>query len=201
MIERPILFSGEMVRSILDGRKTQTRRVIKPAERVALIEEIIRVNGEFYFDLLDYEVISPYGRAGDQLWVRETWQYYYFGHSGVNAQGIRYKADNAMLWRTQAKPITDHKWRPSIHMPRWASRIDLLVKDIRVERLQDISEKDAEAEGIHLLGLPPDERYNHPRKHIVAFIELWNMINLNRGYGWEANPWVWVIEFERIGNE
>lgn len=106
--------------------------------------------------------------------------------------------DGDGIYRWDNSPL---KWRPSIHMPRWASRITLEIVDIRAERVQEISEADAEAEGIHLLGLPETERHNHPRKHIVAFRAIWDSINAKKGFGWDTNPWVWVIEFGLIKKE
>jgi hypothetical protein len=164
MNERPILFSGEMVRAILEGRKTQTRRVIKPQLRI------------------NYK--CPYGQPGDRLWVRETWQCFkpnteeIINPNTVNIRALAYRATNE--WRG--------KWRPSIHMPRWASRITLEITAVRVERLQDIGEVDAMREGD-----PTCEN-----THIDWFRALWDSINAKRGYSWESNPWVWVVEFQRI---
>lgn len=208
MEERPILFSSEMVKAILDGRKTQTRRVVKPQPELIAGDWFYRKRnmsysmpnqGELETELLGIWDACPYGFVGGQLWVRETWKAEAHPLAGAR---IRYLAggekdvtgiakDNPSIKYTHK-----HGWRPSIHMPRWASRITLVITGVRVERAQDISEDDAEAEGIHLLGLPKEERYSHPRKHIVAFQALWDLINQKRGYSWASNPWVWVIEFK-----
>ena len=223
--KRPILFNTEMVRAVLDGRKTQTRRVIKP--KVAW-----RGRYEGGYDLVpvamthppgmwcwehggQYDDIGrcPYGVPGDRLWVRETWRHY--GNSA------RYDAD-AGHWQSKALVIyraddeatevlmddppsygpSDAKgwarWRPSIHMPRAMSRISLEVTGVRVERIDEITINDCIAEGINgefPVGLPPTLACK-----AVAhdFRELWDSINAKRGYGWDVNPWVWVVEFKRM---
>lgn len=188
--ERPILFNGAMVRAILDGSKTQTRRVCKGQRELSN-------NHDFQLDR------CPYGKSGDRLWVRETWskskQPYLSGH-------IFYRADGETNGKQFALSYVEResKWRPSIHMPRWESRILLEVTNVRVERLQDISEEDARLEGITCGGClncggnescscedpKPDAR--------DSFIWLWESIN---GQGsWIYNPWVWVIEFKVIEN-
>jgi hypothetical protein len=154
MKERPILFSAPMVRAILDGRKTQTRRVIK--------EKLMRGEGAHVNN-------CQYGKPGDRLWVRETFCYHDY------LARYLYKADG----------VTGVKWKPSIFMPRIASRIMLEITGIRVERLQDISEEDAIAEG-----WPKSSDW---------YRSLWESIN---GQGsWVLNPWVWVIEFMVLNNE
>lgn len=223
--ERPILFSGEMVRAILAGRKTMTRRVVKSPEFLGC------PTGDCpHWDKEDCQVAmsdeSPYGKRGDHLWVRET-----FATENPKRPGpIAYSADgvaggiiSGKLWYhgrvleaegystcfpEKGSPtlgISKYggKWRPSIHMPRWASRITLEISSIRVERLQDISDRgpsnDCTAEGVFHTGnqLPSDwhERgFNSSEK--CAFHDLWESIN---GAGsWDANPWVWVLEFKRI---
>ena len=196
MSDRPILFSAEMVRAILDGRKTQTRRMVKP-QPPAETESVSRQLSSREAPELDgawtclagkpqkpitKPLFCPYGDTGDLLWVRETWA----GH----ASGIDYAADFAAICLPQAGP-----WRPSIHMPRWASRITLRITDIRVERLQDISEDDALAEGV----TPLDYAAHHVAAGCgarIAFEQLWNKINSPGA--WETNPWVWVMSFERV---
>jgi hypothetical protein len=216
MKEHPILFSGEMVRAILEGRKTQTRRVVKWPEWVTVdngekrCADIINSN-EYksvvkrgHCDGIVGRMKCPYGVPGDRLWVRETCSYY--GYSG----GIILRSPtNDRVWRPDNNlpieiwgPFRDRysgKFCPSIHMPRWASRIQLRVVDIRVERLNEISEEDAIAEGcistVELIDGGNDYRGLYAQEH---FQILWDSINKKRGYGWDTNPWVWVVEFERI---
>lgn len=189
--ERPILFSAPMVRAILDGRKTQTRRVVK-AEIPSWVKVWNGHNGaeHFFFDREEDDeagmhwppydekgLLCPYGQPGDRLWVRESFSYY------SHREGCWYWADGNIAAHDCERPI-----RPSIHMPRWASRITLEVVSVRVERLQDISEQDAKAEGAE-----PAECCH---AHYHGFRKLWESIN---GAGsWEANPWVWVVEFRRV---
>jgi len=186
MAEKPILFSTEMVRATLDGRKTQTRRVIKPQP------------GEHPDD--DGYVTSILNRCPydveNTLWVRETW--------AIEDTYIIYRAD-LDNW----SHLKNVKWRPSIHMPREAARLFLLVKDVRVERLQDITEEDARAEGFSPndiitanldLGTPVMScEYTGPAETARnSFRVTWDKLNAKYGYGWDANPWEWVISFERI---
>lgn len=191
MKETPIIFSGPMVRAILDGRKEQTRRVIKYGEAAAPHGDFWRPYSsdsrwfwETNFDKGPNSIhprqgmLCPYGVPGDRLWVREAFGYYADG-------SFFYKADGT-------EPNTKH--HPSIHMPRKASRINLEITSVRVERLKDISEADAIAEGA------PQEitQYGLTIKyasHREAFMELWDKLNYKRGFGWEMNPYVWRIEF------
>jgi hypothetical protein len=167
MKERPILFSGPMVRAILEGRKTITRRVLK-------LQDYDGGNCYETRDGILRDILSlcPYGIPGDRLWVRETW---------ADPCGKRipvYRADEATAYQNV-------KWRPSIFMPRWASRITLEITRVRVERLQDITEKDAISEGV--LSSDYDKTYRY------AFSVLWDSINGPK-YPWSDNPWVWVID-------
>lgn len=181
MKERPILFSGEMVRAILDGRKTQTRRVVKQrGDCSGSVEQ------------------CPYGQPGERLWVRETWATE--GTDETSTLPLQFKADRSDWPKCS-------KWRPSIHMPRWASRITLEIESVRVERLQKITEEDAKAEGtrddalVHYYceeGTDDDPIGNHRCNWRYAFSRLWESINAKRGFGWDANPWVWVITFRRV---
>lgn len=223
MKEKPIIFSGEMVRAILEGRKTQTRRVMWPKSLQYIYRNLMekihvrKTPSHYLFDLHhdDGTVSTIYGIrpkyiVGDQLWVRETFS----PHTGWDAS-TEYKADWHRLYANTN--FMEPKWRPSIFMPRWASRIMLEITDVRVERVQDISEADARAEGVppnwcgSLEGwdadehgfleqekdLPPiDDYYFADAK--TAFKSLWNSINAKRGFGWDANPWVWVIEFKVV---
>jgi hypothetical protein len=220
--ERPILFSAPMVRAILDGRKTQTRRVITQGEHAqdadawafdaerGLWESGIAADygrhghGEW--------VRCPYGQPVDRLWVRETWRS--IEHPETAQDGIEYRADHgfksiedtqaaADLW-VDAHDNGKHggNWRPSIFMKRWASRITLEVTGVRVERVKDISEEDAAAEGATPAICGIEERMGeviNVRSHRTGFVHLWQSINGDReGCSWEANPWVWVVEFRVI---
>lgn len=189
MKEKPIIFSAPMVRAILEGRKTQTRRVVKVQPEHDADGKLfkLRINeGWNYSD-------CPYGQPGDQLWVRETFCIPTDFDSGEELSP-EYRA-------TCKGHAFDGCWKPSIHMPRRASRIDLKVNNIRVERLQDISEEDAKAEGVTdptagtEFQAPPDAHYKSGPK--TWFAMLWQSIH---GKGsWNENPWVWVVEFERMG--
>lgn len=204
MTERPIIFSGEMVRAILDGRKCQTRRVIKPD-----FANYMEFDGKTYWyedkygehhNALDY---SPYGQPGDTLWVRETWM-------PETEDGI---LTGGTIWKATDKPEQDGdtplRWSPSIHMPRWAARILLDVVDVRVERVQDITIEGARAEGIpetwgDVVGLWGENALQERAMHmwdnatsVENFAWLWDKINGKRGFGWTANPWVWKITFKK----
>lgn len=189
MKERPIIFSTEMVRAILEGRKTQTRRVVKPQAHhynADLLQPFLFYpckEGEAYGDI-DEQISSPYGypwkewkrdKQNDRLWIKENYIFIppsYF-----------YKADD--LPEQQGHPI---KWKPSIFMPREASRITLEIINIKVEQVQDISYEDRVKEGITF----------KPGLSLHEFRKLWNSIHKKENR-WEDNPWVWVIEFKRIG--
>jgi hypothetical protein len=210
MKERPILFSAPMVRALLDGSKTQTRRAFS-TRMIDLMYVAAHAGEVSYFvdnDELapnDHSYVAdfcPYGQPGDRLWVRETWADLAELSDGNYARQAIYRADDIELYGDEDEPVNvtapDMRWRPSIFMPRWASRILLEIVSVRVERLQDISEADARAEGVtiedrHMAGycagefLPPAIR---------AYRDLWDQIN---GAGsWDANPWVWVVEFKRV---
>lgn len=191
MKERPILFNGAMVRAILEGRKTQTRRVVKwrpfgvTASNVGDIEAHPKFKDEWFYWLNGCEMsatfVCPFGQPGDRLWVRET-----FAYSKVNGDLISHPKPGHKIFYG----ATD-SWEgprvPSIHMPRWASRITLEVTRVRIERLQCISEADAAAEG-----LPETEAFT-PRG---GFKAIWNAIHGDDA--WKLNPWVWVIEFKKV---
>jgi hypothetical protein len=191
MKERPILFSTEMVKAILAGRKTMTRRVVKPQPpeglRIACIEEDGTHYKEWLYaenngDPVDSIIYCPYGQAGDRLWVRERIQNCMGNVAYVSDAHIDGTAD--WVWQRDSLP--------SIHMPKGLSRITLEITNIRVERLQEITHKDALAEGVEYDVSKSDgwplSRFQHP----------WNSINAKRGYSWESNPWVWVIEFKEL---
>ena len=198
--ERPVLFSAPMVRAILHGRKTQTRRVVKGHALEWLAPDTFTPA----VVALPENGLSPYGYAGDRLWVRETWladppingwpgdiEWSGCGRpiSGVPRQ---YRAPEHCIYAASCGRDASLRWYPSIFMPRWASRILLELTDVRVERLQDIGEDDAIAEGCF------DEKEHDGSLPSRIFAELWNSLNAKRGYGWDANPWVWAITFRRI---
>lgn len=268
MKQRPILFNGEMVRAILDGRKTITRRVIKPQP-----QEVVdgigchrrsdrRVDKPWLWTSGREECYPegewfacPYGQPGDLLWVRETFQICSSYHADCrdnappfsDGRPTRHISDpDYPYWEQCYYAASDPcpelldvdtddvlcRWRPSIHMPKWAARIWLEVKAVHVERVQDISDADAKAEGAFFtdygrncghgggpwrdVGDCPAPENTHPQRNgwaMVpttsdaqclgaprwAFANLWERINAARGYGWDENPWVWVVEFERTG--
>jgi hypothetical protein len=201
MTERPILFSAEMVRAILKGDKTQTRRVMKPQPSFNSGGPILDYGGGVMDEVEPHWVlpkICKYGDPGDLLWVRETWKLVpasaYRASEGVHQTSDPNDRDHAAIYRAGwDRSSGGLPWRPSIHMPRWASRITLRITDVRVERLQDISEDDARAEGwpgpITETGFPI-------ASPLAWFANVWTSIN---GAGaWEANPWVWALSFERV---
>ena len=204
MKERPIIFNAEMVRTILDGRKTQTRRVIKPQSPYCQLLD----NGQLEhipdggFDWGLTYTKCPHGKVGDMLWVRETFAYRENTQLGSCQLPIWYRADgisHQKQWGLNS--FNRGKWKPSIHMPRWASRITLEITNIRVERIQEITEEDVTAEGITMNNRPYAgwywmENVYSTNSPLLAFEKLWDSINTKRGYGWDKNPWVWVIEFK-----
>ncbi len=192
MAIKPILFNTEMVRAILDGRKTCTRRLLKGPFTVHPNGYITKPRGNE--NLCPYE--PPY-QPGDILYVREAF------YRDENC--ILYKADNEKLtgYRNMSGEDVSVKWRPSIHMPKEAARIWLKVTDVRVERLQEMTLKDFKAEGIYDNYKTYSETYTDHLRQMAypkVFARLWNSTikksDIDR-YGWDANPWVWVIEFER----
>jgi hypothetical protein len=198
---RPILFSGPMVEAILAGRKRQTRRVMKPQPAnvwtEARMDRGVACFGAPWVKGI-HVVRCPYGQPGDRLWVRETWRPVpataYRASEGV-AQTINpTDPDEAAVYRAGWDRSGDHYWRPSIHMPRWASRLTLEITDVRVEPLQDISRADALAEGIH-----PSDQPHVPER--AMFQALWDSINAGRGFAWADNPWVWVVGFRLAPGE
>lgn len=226
--EKPILFSAPMVQAILAGRKTQTRRVIKYVPKDWKFHGF-NVHGQAIFypedekdldqlDELDAIFPCPYGDVGDGLWVRETFcdtSKIGARRMGINytPREIEYRADMGIerfpLSGNYTPRDNDFKWTPSIHMPRIASRIDLKITGRRVERLQDISEADAIAEGIDAANIPEggvayrnylardqDDRPWIDEDPIGSFFSLWRKINGDQSM--RENPFVWVMEFERV---
>lgn len=225
----PILFNGEMVRAILEGRKTQTRRVCDIVWDTSKYWGnydcwTFRKGGKPFIGFSTSNngqgVVAhhcPYGQPGDSLWVRETWRPAFDTelHCCVEyrADGALVKPKSGSLTEDQGHRFADDcpddadlhmKWRPSIHMPRWARRITLEITGVRVERVADTSEDDAKAEGCWPLYRHPiaDPRGRFPNKDTRSyrsdFMNLWDSIYMDQGLGLEANPWVWVVEFKRV---
>jgi len=205
--ERPILFSGEMVRAILEGRKTQTRRMVKPQPKGfwgdpnnciagGVLQAICHdPNARNMGKISDKYIRVPYGVPGDRLWVRETWQV--FEHEDVAIDELRRRYRDGQLAGELVYKADDpneavERWRSGLHLPREFSRITLGVTGVRVERLQEISEADCAAEGI------ATEFHGMPVGGLRwEYAAIWDRIN---GAGsWDANPWVWVVEFKRVG--
>lgn len=244
--EKPILFSEPMVRAILAGVKTQTRRLVKPRHGGKILgiggpgiamESLGVVDGIEHIQT----VPCPYGKIGDQLWVREKWRIgswwdddrsfwidycdgprkerlecpdpytasRFIAQTGAELARKNIEPTNGSLyeWEPGESPL---RWRPSIHMPRWASRINLAIEDVRMERLQSLSEADAIAEGVfRKVGDTPigdavetatggELIYVNPGQARAEYQRLWNQINTETP--WSTNPWVWVIEFKRSKN-
>ena len=231
MTERPILFSGPMVRAILDGRKTVTRRLVTGHD---VIEERDDGTPWPYYTTWSHGddgspwAPCPYGVPGDRLWVRETWRYHDWTEDGL--PWIAYRADDSAAlcedvtpewcdrveaaWATLSDPrntaidgrARDRKWRPAIFMPRWASRLTLDVVSVRVERLQAITEEDANREGVEYMdGLLDESDLCRVAKEMGAmatdsrvwFACLWDRLNASRA-PWDSDPWVWRVEFRRV---
>ena len=223
MKERPILFSSPMVRAILSGAKSQTRRVVKPqfANDAIPVEfpatdpaggwVVSGHSGAWWCEAAanpDDLRRCPYGQPGDRLWVRET---HAFTDLADGTPVVTYAADNRQIAIGRSAPDDDDylihsyqfaddvhldRWRPSIHMPRWASRITLEVTGVRVERLRDISNADAMAEGVRV---HPDHHHRPDTSRyspVSAYRDLWESIN--GPDSWEANPWVWVVEIKKL---
>lgn len=229
MNEKPILFSGEMIRAILSGKKTVTRRVVKPQPPEGFRQwgRCINGNAAWTDHPLQGEkgnvinVKGLYGDEGDRLWVRETFKVYptpgcSFGDFMMGRKHtIEYRADETKInldggsvningaHVDYGSIASDYNveyygvWRPSIFMPRWASRITLEVVSVKVERLQEITHSDAMSEGVDDTDRAA---YGFPVTSYAVgnFHLLWNKINEERGYSWESNPWIWRVEFKRV---
>lgn len=200
MKERPILFSGPMVRAILAGTKTQTRRVAKafpclvPAlkKRMDCIKDTDGLPSRLDIAPENWDA-CPYGEAGDRLWVKETFT---VDVPGCEVQGgLSYRSDH--MDPAGDGPARPMLWKPSIFMARTQSRITLEITNNRIERLKEITEEDCRAEGCAGgNGSIPGYRFSAtPLEHYRA---LWETLNKERGFGWDVNPWVWVIEFKRV---
>ena len=219
-MERPILFSGPMVLAILAGTKSQTRRLVKPVRGFEHndICEIGMPHSVYPWavwwhgpetDRVGCLQECPYGEPGQSLWVREAWAYW--GPDVTRQESREFKGGGLgkgwefalemhrkrIIYRAEGDPdpVNGVHWRPSIYMPRWASRIDLTVTAVRVERVQDISEADARAEGCH--ATPSDDTPLGPGMFTAKldYMMLWDEINGKRA-PWASNPLVWVVEFE-----
>ena len=212
---KPIIFSAPMVQAILDGKKTQTRRIVKP-QPPQFVDYFEKRGDGFKAYMVpgepcDYPLVKPKYQPGDILWVRESWC--------ENRGKYFYKADNICNGCTEdgiclpegvAKHITCElcedrdgyiKWRSPRFMPKEAARIFLLVKEVRAERLQEITLEDIEHEGLYCEPPYTREHYAYAPGMRIHWIKLWDSLNAKRGYGWDTNPWVWVIEFEKISKE
>jgi len=214
---RPILFSGAMVKAILEGRKNQTRRVVKRADHGQHVTALVQrgwgmwqhhfnngTSDKFPDGLLEMVNIKcPYGRVGDRLWVRETWR----PALSETHECFAYRAD---MKYHRGKDVPEEsgfiKWKPSIFMPHAASRITLEVTDVQVQRLQDISEEDAIAEGVErngdswkCYGNCESHKAGHDKRTsaTASFMSLWDSINADK-YPWDSNPWVWAVSFRRV---
>jgi hypothetical protein len=220
MNEHAINQKAHEVQAILDGRRTQLRQVMKPQPPewctqfgYTAFTPAGHISGRGDYgegEPAEKFFKCPYGAPGDLLWVRETFAY--ATDFGYDTDYVFYRASYA-----NGGIYDDVKrWKPSIHMPRWASRIQLRITDMRVERVQEITEEDAKAEGIRAVTKDGElfkycvyDMGDHssipwadmPRDAITAFFTLWNTINAARGFGWDSNPWVWVVSFERVEQE
>lgn len=206
--ERPILFSGKMVRAILDGRKTQTRRVITRRMRDEAPDEgretVICQPGHGYDEAkIRANYRCPHGQPGDRLWVRETWAmppgYDACHHGDLKVKPpigpVCYGADYGNATR---QAWTGSRWRPSIHMPRWASRLTLEITEVRVQRVRDISEEDARAEGCPYPAEWAGRYVDRDETARTWYSVLWDTLNTRRNFSWESNPYVWAISFSRV---
>ncbi|HBM3258674.1 TPA: hypothetical protein LVN16_000998 [Klebsiella oxytoca] len=213
MKERGMIFNAEMVRAILDGRKTQTRRTVKPQPDE---DGLAKVTNGPWVDTSERNYRCPFGDVGDRIWVRETW-----AEAGASAPDLKlYRAnypEHVPSHYENVPPANEIRWTPSIHMPRWASRILLEITDMRVERLNSISEEDAIAEGMQGVICPcckgdseySTSQYDAETLAVVdeipcracesnrsKFFTLWDSIY---GYGQHCiGEWVWVIEFKVV---
>lgn len=214
MNEHPIIYQTDMIRAYLDDKKSMTRRVIKGIDNKC--DELVNTGNNNWqmrwaknnrLPLLEIcNIHCPYGQVGDKLWVRENYAEWQGTSECIkNYDMPEEEAKDYIIYKATSKDwsglIKDkhngHPWdiRPSIHMPRWASRLTQTITDIKVERVQDITEEDAKSEGI--IGVPTAFGLLYK----PAFSRLWDSINAKRGYSWKSNPWVWVISFPKYTEE
>lgn len=214
MKEKPILFNGAMVRAILSGAKTQTRRVVKQLDGATGVQSVHqRPSGLFIGRHLPGDAgvgitapfPCPFGQAGDRLWVRETWS-----DAGLAPDEVHYRADATTFGGMTIEDVADTRWRPSIHMPRWACRLVLEITEVRVERLQELSNADWDAEGISFCmedpGTAAGRAFNEAEHYAIAGVSMRGTPEdhgmraqlAEQGLDWDSNPWVWVITFKRI---
>lgn len=203
MREHPILFNGAMVRAILAGQKTQTRREMKHQPQSVLVPGVgpmlavqkAKGTDRWLWPNAREQVIGecPFGQPGDRLWVRETWTHAWDEERNqwTDPERYHYRADGGEVAHVEG--MERSPWIPSIHMPRRACRLVLEITAVRVERLHAISEADAIAEGAPAVTETSELRWQHYVPHARGFINLWN----STGGDWDSNPWVWVIEFKR----
>jgi hypothetical protein len=218
MKERPILMNGEMVRAVLDGRKTVTRRPVdpQPLGGCLLHGPNIYGNWEPMTGRTDVdedagaaagqdEWSCPFGTVGDRLWVRETWKTCRMPAGYSAGYGVAFQQDDKRVPVPSHIPVEygapwniDAPWRPSIHMPRWASRITLEITGVRVERAQEIKEESAKAEGVKSCTVGGTSEAGTPFGFVTGFAVVWDGIYAERGLGWNVNPWVWCVAFRRL---
>ncbi len=201
---RPIIFQGWGVKAILEGRKTQTRRVLKPQPiGYDVAVDVLSYDHGVFEEKAWREQHSPYGVAGDGLWVREsircTPEDVYYLADGMSIRVADLEPDQDFwLQNYGGSRVGEEVTIPSIHMPRWVSRVGLEIVDVHIQRVQDISMQDAVAEG-----WPDDGHLNNYGTGAVArdwFAEVWDSVNAKREFSWKANPWVWAIEFALLEN-
>ncbi|MDO8233752.1 hypothetical protein Q5738_09215 [Citrobacter werkmanii] len=221
MKERGMIFNGEMVRAIIDGRKTQTRRImaIQPEHSELGLRRVIdskngRDNGKYFWSQSDARGLKmrsklfgcPYGEVGDRIWVRETYQGPLFDYEHMESyleDSSKFEKPEFCVYRADGNPAPEFYdaddnlhcgWRPSIHMPRWASRLTLEITGVRVERLASVSDEDAGKEGYPANPAP----YGGDMDKWLWFRQLWDSIYPDQSF--KHNPWVWVIEFKVVPN-
>lgn len=211
--ERPILFNGAMVRAILSGSKTQTRRVVKPQPSASIVRKACMTEGYpplrgCYWEYGGPIVYCPFGQPGDRLWVRETWK----THSTFENLSPREVPPQSNIFYAADGRYSPSaaRWRPSIHMPRWACRLVLEIIAVRVERLQALSNSDWDAEGISFCMEDPStaagRAFNEAEHYAIAGVSMRGTPEdhgmraqfAEQGLDWDSNPWVWVIEFKQV---